>query len=77
MSARAIVILLIRIFGLYIIVTNIPPIVMLLLSGDMTFSAFIGMGAYIVIGYLALIRAKDLTDWLMRDLEQEAEQPEN
>lgn len=73
MSARAIVILIVRIFGLYLIVTNIPPIVMLLLSGDMTFSAFVGMGAYIVIGYLALIRARDLTDWLMHDLEEETE----
>ncbi len=73
MDARQILILILRIFGLYVIVTNIPPIIMLLLAGDMTFSAFVGMGAYIVIGYLALIRARDLTDWLMHDLQQETE----
>ncbi len=78
MSPRNIVILIIRLFGLYMIVANIPPIIMLLLSGDMTFSAFVGMGAYLVVGYLALIRAEDLTDWVMRDLGQECpdEQPD-
>lgn len=73
MSANAIVTLIIRAFGLYVIVTNIPPIITLMLSGGMTFAAFVGMGAYLVIGYLALIRARDLTNWLMRDLEHETE----
>ena len=71
MDARLILILVIRIFGLYVIVANIPPIITLLLSGAWSFGAFVGMGAYIVIGYLALIRARDLANWLMHDLEQE------
>ncbi len=73
MSPREIVILILRIFGLYVIVTNIPPIITALLSGMFHFGAFVGMAAYIVIGYLAIIRAADLTDWLMRDLEHETE----
>ena len=72
MNATLIVTLIIRIYGLYVIVANIPPIIAILLSGAFSFGAFIGMGAYIVIGYLALIRGRDLADWLMRDLEQEA-----
>ena len=72
MSPKSILTLIIRVFGLYMIVANIPPIVTLLLSGVWSFGAFVGMGAYMVIGYLALIRASDLSNWLMRDLEQES-----
>ncbi len=72
MSPKSILTLVIRVFGLFLIVANIPPIVTLLLSGLWSFGAFVGMGAYLVIGYLGLIRAADLAGWLMRDLEQES-----
>ena len=72
MNPKLILTLIIRVFGLYVIVANIPPIITLLLSGMWSFGAFVGMAAYLVIGYLALIRARDLANWLMRDLEQES-----
>ncbi len=72
MSPKLILTLVIRVFGLYVIVANIPPIITLLLSGMWSLGAFVGMAAYVVIGYLALIRARDVADWLMRDLELES-----